>query len=190
MKRLCLIPLQRASGGLAHFAVPFSYASPALVVSRRQESSVHRPVNGSAEASRSPQKPSAAGATQGAPELDAEAAEQVQVARELGEQVFSENTEILKKVAFRGLRALCVCAVGVAAFLWAMKKKRQELEANASPTAEAALAADADLEDDPTKRYLQEMRSLGFDVDTLEEELEKERSAKLFDSQKVAGRLS
>lgn len=39
----------------------------------------------------------------------------------------------------------------------------------------AALEAE---EEDVTQRYLEEMRGLGFDVDTLEEELELERLAK------------
>ncbi|AYU83061.1 conserved hypothetical protein [Leishmania infantum JPCM5] len=190
MQRFCLSALRRSSaGGVARLAVPFSHASPALVVPRREASSLESPATGSAEASRSPAKPSAAGATQAAPELDAEAAEQVRLAQELGEQAFSENTEILKKVAFRGLRAFVMCAVGVAAFMWAMKKKKRERQADALPGVEAPRAAHAEGHDDPTQRYLQEMRGLGFDVETLEEELEYERVAKAADSQKLAGRL-
>lgn len=105
-----------------------------------------------------------------APELDAKAAEQVRLAQDIGEQAFGENTEILKQIGYRGLRAFVVCVVGLSAFMWAMKKKKAELAAQ-----EAAKADD----DDPTQRYLEEMRGLGFDVDTLEEELEQERVAKL-----------
>jgi nitrogen fixation-related uncharacterized protein len=106
-----------------------------------------------------------------APELDAKAAAQVRLARDMGEQAFGENTEILKVIGYRGLRAFVVCAIGLGAFMWAMKKKKAELAAG------EANATDDD--EDPTQRYLEEMRSLGFDVDTLEEELEQERLAKL-----------
>lgn len=114
----------------------------------------------------------------------------MRLAQELGEQVFSENTEILKNIAVRGLRAFVMCAVGVAAFMWAMKKKRQERQVNVLPAVDAPRSAHAQGHDDPTQRYLQEMRGLGFDVETLEEELEHERAAKVADSQKLAGRLS
>lgn len=109
----------------------------------------------------------------GAPELDAEAAEQVRLAQQIGEEAFGENTAILKQVGYRGLRAFLVCAVGLGAFAWAMKRKKKELAAE-----EAGKAGTAVDEEDPTQRYLEEMRSLGFDVDTLEEELEQERAAK------------
>lgn len=106
--------------------------------------------------------------------MDAKAAEQVRLAQDIGEEAFGENTAILKQVGYRGLRAFVVCAVGLGAFAWAMKRKKRELAAE-----EAAKTGAAEGEDDPTQRYLEEMRSLGFDVDTLEEELEQERVAKL-----------
>lgn len=131
-----------------------------------------------AAASAAPSSTSSSSAAQAKPELDAEAAEQVRLAQELGEQAFGENTAILKQVAMRGLRAFVVCGVGMGAFVWAKRRKQRELEVTEAPTGAAGAAqAEAD-EEDPTQRYLEEMRGLGFDVDTLEEELEQERLAK------------
>ncbi|KAG5491135.1 hypothetical protein JIQ42_01030 [Leishmania sp. Namibia] len=189
MRRLCSNALRCSSAGcVAHLAVPGVLPSPTVEVPRREGSSSVPPANESAEATRSPAEPLATGAALAAPDLDAKAAEQVRVARELGEQAFGENTEILKKVAARGLRAFLVCAVGMAAFMWAMKKRKQELMANATPAGSAADGALAEEEDGPTQRYLQEMRGLGFDVDTLEEELKLERLAKAAASQQGARR--
>lgn len=109
-----------------------------------------------------------------APELDAKAAEQVRLAQDIGEEAFGENTAILKQVGYRGLRAFVVCAIGMGTFMWAMKKKKRELA-----DSKVGKAGSAEEDEDPTQRYLEEMRSLGFDVDTLEEELEQERAAKL-----------
>lgn len=144
-----------------------------MFISRRGSSSAvppSTPVRPPTTAGRAHSDASAHEAQAMAPELDAKAAEQVRLAQDIGEQAFGENTEILKQIGYRGLRAFVVCVVGLSAFMWAMKKKKAELAAQ-----EAAKADD----DDPTQRYLEEMRGLGFDVDTLEEELEQERVAKL-----------
>jgi uncharacterized protein (UPF0335 family) len=100
--------------------------------------------------------------------LDAETLEKLRIADEIGEKAFEENTEILKKMMLRGLRALVVGIFGFVTFAIAMKRRRR-LE-------EESKTVDDDAED-PTQRYLQEMRSLGFDVDTLEEELETEKKS-------------
>ncbi|KAG5467378.1 hypothetical protein CUR178_01021 [Leishmania enriettii] len=179
MRRLRSNALRCYSAGCAaRLGVPCVLPSPTVEVPRREGSSSVPPANESAEPTCSPAEPFATGAAPAAPDLDAKAAEQVRVARELGEQAFGENTEILKKVAARGLRAFLVCAVGMAAFMWAMKKRTQEFMANTSTAGPAADGALVEEEDGPTQRYLQEMRGLGFDVDTLEEELKLERLAK------------
>lgn len=99
--------------------------------------------------------------------LDAEAIEKLKIAEEIGEKAFEENTEILKKIVFRGLRAMFVGVIGLVAFSLAMKrKKRLEDEAHEK----------SNPSEDPTQRYLQEMRGLGFDVDGLEEELAKQKA--------------
>ncbi|KAG5466838.1 hypothetical protein LSCM1_01015 [Leishmania martiniquensis] len=165
------------AGGAARLAAPCVQASPALVVPRRERSSFVPSADGSAGATCSPAEHVTAGAARDTPELDRRAAEEVRVAQELGEQAFGENTEILKKVAVRGLRAFFVCAVGVVVLMWTMKKRKQELVTNVQPADGAASGALAEEADDPTQRYLQEMRGLGFDVDTLEEELKQERLA-------------
>ncbi|KAH8613676.1 hypothetical protein ERJ75_000775600 [Trypanosoma vivax] len=96
------------------------------------------------------------------PPLDERARADAKVVQSIGEKVFEDNTRILRSLAWRGARAFIVCGVGVACFAYAMGRRRQE-----------ALEA----EEDPTRRYLEEMRGLGFDVDTLEEELSTERVA-------------
>lgn len=103
--------------------------------------------------------------------LDEKTAEQLRIAMEIGEEGFEENVAILKQLALRGLRALVVCAVGVGTFWYAVRRRR-EAERKLKEKVEEGW------EEDPTQRYLEEMRSLGFDVDTLEEELEAERTAK------------
>ncbi|AIO01869.1 hypothetical protein LPMP_342430 [Leishmania panamensis] len=179
MQRLSSNALRRSSAGCsAWLAVSGLRTTRLVLVPRREVSSSAPPANGSAESIRSPPELSVADATQGAPELDTRAAEEVRLAQDLGEQAFGENTEILKKVAARGLRSFVVCAVGLGVFTWAMKKKKRELEATAPPAVEAAGDAHAERDEDPTQRYLHEMRGLGFDVDTLEEELEHEQRAK------------
>lgn len=101
--------------------------------------------------------------------LDAATIEKLKVAEEIGEKAFEENTEILKKMMLRGLRALLVGIVGFVAFAVAMKRRRR-IEENEKQLVD-------DNGEDPTQRYLEEMRSLGFDVDGLEEELEAERKS-------------
>lgn len=132
--------------------------------------------------------------------VDAEAREQIKIAQEIGEENFEANTKILKQVATRGLRSFLVAAVGLGAFGFAIKRRRMQLEKEKEEAAarsegdgkgdtgaddddvvaERAVLAlirsgDQKRADDPTERYLEEMRGLGFDVDTLEEELENER---------------
>lgn len=113
--------------------------------------------------------------TTGAPQvpdltLDAATIEKLKIADEIGEKAFEENTEILKRMMLRGLRALVIGIFGFVAFSVAMKRRRR-LEEDKLPKDES--------DEDPTQRYLQEMRSLGFDVDTLEEELESEKKSKV-----------
>ncbi|KAG5492675.1 hypothetical protein JKF63_01254 [Porcisia hertigi] len=179
MQRFCMALVRGPYvGRVAQPAAPSIQTSPVFVAPLRAASSSMPPAHGPAETIHSTTETSAAGATQAVPHLDPEAAEQVRIVKELGEQAFGENTDILKKVAFRGLRSFVVCAVGMIAFMWAMKKKRRELEASARPAVEADSGLQAAEDGDPTRRYLQEMRELGFDVDTLEAELEQERLAK------------
>ncbi|KPI90256.1 hypothetical protein ABL78_0638 [Leptomonas seymouri] len=150
-RRVCWCAATLASYRLSSSKVPPSVRPPTVASAAHVDAS-------SREASKAAQ-PSV-------PELDAKAAEQVRLAQEMGEEAFGENTEILSQVGYRGLRAFVVCAIGMSALMLAMKKKKAEL-------------ATEEADDDPTQRYLEEMRSLGFDVDTLEEELEQERVAKL-----------
>ncbi|CUI15167.1 membrane-associated protein, putative [Bodo saltans] len=100
--------------------------------------------------------------------LDAATIEKLKIAEEIGEKAFEENTEILKKMMLRGLRALVIGIIGFVTFSVAMKRRRRLEEASKA----------VDDAEDPTLRYLEEMRSLGFDVDTLEEELEAEKKSK------------
>lgn len=100
--------------------------------------------------------------------LDAETIEKLRVAEEIGEKAFEENTEILKKMMLRGLRALVVGIGGFVAFTAARKRR-----ARIDDAANAAVEPD----DDPTQKYLNEMRSLGFDVDGLEDELANEKKS-------------
>ena len=85
----------------------------------------------------------------------------------MGDAAFEENTRILKKIMLRGLRSICVVGVGLVAFNVAMKRKKAQLEREKEPAAPG--------DDDPTQRYLNEMRSIGFDVDGLEEEIAAQR---------------
>ncbi|CAD2216778.1 hypothetical protein AGDE_03066 [Angomonas deanei] len=94
---------------------------------------------------------------------DQRTAEEIRISQEIGKEAFEENTLILKSLAMRGLRAFLICAIGLGAFTIAMKRKKKEQEEVAAKALKP--------EDDPTARYLEEMRGLGFDVDTLEEEL-------------------
>lgn len=107
-------------------------------------------------------------ASSAAHKLDAATLEKLRIAEEIGDKAFEENTEILKKVMLRGLRALVIGIVGFVTFSVAMKRrKRAEEQASSGKN-----------DDDPTARYLEEMRSLGFDVDGLEEELAHEKHQK------------
>jgi hypothetical protein len=99
-------------------------------------------------------------------ELDPATIEKLKVAEAIGEAAFEENTEILKKMMLRGLRALVIGILGFVTFSVAMKKRRRREEEEANRTSD---------DEDPTLRYLEEMRGLGFDVDGLEEELEAEK---------------
>ncbi|KAK7195714.1 hypothetical protein NESM_000501700 [Novymonas esmeraldas] len=187
MQRVCGSALRCVRvGGVAQSTASLPHTCLPWTASRRASSSSVPPSGGSAAVQSSSATP-AAGTAHATPELDAEAAEQVRLAKELGEQAFGENTAILKKVALRGLRAFMVCAVGMAAFMWAAKRKKRELAASPAPAAQASAATAAAEEEDPTQRYLEEMRGLGFDVDTLEEELENERQAKAAASQRETG---
>lgn len=109
--------------------------------------------------------------------VDSKVAEQIKLADEIGENAFEKNTGILKQLAMRGLRAFVVCMAGLAAFSLTLKRKKRLLESEEQLTETASADAAVDLED-PTQRYLEEMRGLGFDVDTLEEELQIERQVK------------
>ncbi|KPA86238.1 hypothetical protein ABB37_00471 [Leptomonas pyrrhocoris] len=135
--------------------------------------SVHPPTAASTADVNAPSTAKMKAAPSSTPQLDAKAAEQVRLAHDIGEQAFGENTKILTQIAYRGLRAFVVCAIGMGAFMWAMKRKKAELAAEETAT------GSAEKDEDPTQRYLEEMRSMGFDVDTLEEELEQTRVAKM-----------
>ncbi|ORC92216.1 uncharacterized protein TM35_000044300 [Trypanosoma theileri] len=100
--------------------------------------------------------------------VDKRTLENMKIAEKIGAESFEENTQILRKMAWRGVRAFLVCGFGVAAFGYAMRRRRMYEEMKRAQA----------LEEEPTQRYLEEMRGLGFDVDTLEEELEAERRAK------------
>lgn len=170
-QQVCVLPVvMHTTRRCASSKVPPTVRPPTAAAASATSAAPH------ANSSSAAATPEAAQAS--APELDAKAAEQVRLAQEIGEQAFGENTEILKQVGYRGLRAFVVCAVGMGAFMWAMKKKKAELAAGEAGAASGA-GAGAEEDDDPTQRYLEEMRSLGFDVDTLEEELEQERVSKL-----------
>ncbi|KEG10926.1 hypothetical protein DQ04_03151110 [Trypanosoma grayi] len=101
--------------------------------------------------------------------LDERTLQNMRIAEKIGTESFEENTQILRRISWRGLRAFLVCGTGLAAFGYAMRRRR-----NLQEELQRAQA----LDDDPTQRYLEEMRGLGFDVDTLEEELEAERKVK------------
>ncbi|KAF8284366.1 hypothetical protein TcYC6_0068650 [Trypanosoma cruzi] len=103
------------------------------------------------------------------PSLDERTLQNMRIAKKIGAETFEENTAILRRMAWRGARAFIVCGVGMAAFGYAMRRRRQQ------QLQQEGLRERERLEDDPTARYLEEMRGLGFDVDTLEEELEAER---------------
>jgi hypothetical protein len=98
--------------------------------------------------------------------MDAATRAKIETVKSLGDQTFDENTRILKKMMLRGLRAFAVVGVGLFAFNIAMKRKKAQRMLE-----EAAAAESAGDSDDPTLRYLAEMRSIGFDVDGLEEEI-------------------
>ncbi|ESL11483.1 hypothetical protein TRSC58_00765 [Trypanosoma rangeli SC58] len=102
------------------------------------------------------------------PTLDERTMQNMRIAEKIGAKTFEENTTILRRVAWRGARAFVVCAIGMAAFAYAMRRRRQQLQ-------QEELRKRGRLEEDSTARYLEEMRGLGFDVDALEEELEAER---------------
>ena len=78
--------------------------------------------------------------------------------RNIGERAFDENHDILRRVLLRGARSFVVGAVGIIAFSVSLKWKRDQLEKER-------------IIDDPTHRYLSEMRSIGFDVDELEDQI-------------------
>lgn len=94
--------------------------------------------------------------------LDERTRQNMRIAEKIGSECFEQNTQILRGLAWRGLRAFFVFGGGVAAFAYAMRRQRSRKEA-------------VDASGDPTQRYLEEMRGLGFDVDTVEEELEVSR---------------
>ncbi|RNF11797.1 uncharacterized protein Tco025E_06610 [Trypanosoma conorhini] len=102
--------------------------------------------------------------------LDEHTMQNMRIAEKMGAKTFEENTSILRRVAWRGARAFVVCGIGMAAFGYAMRRRRLQLQQE-EPRKRGKL------EEDSTARYLEEMRGLGFDVDTLEEELEAERRA-------------
>ncbi|KAH9601683.1 hypothetical protein LSM04_005920 [Trypanosoma melophagium] len=102
------------------------------------------------------------------PRVDERTLENMKIAEKIGAESFEENTKILRKMAWRGARAFLVCGFGVAAFGYAMRRRRMHEE----------MKRVQELEEGPTQRYLEEMRGLGFDVDTLEEELGAERKAR------------
>ena len=122
-------------------------------------------------------QPNAEGTTTGQiPEitLDAETKEKLRIVEQIGEQAFEENTEILKKIMLRGLRALVIGGFGFVAFAVAMKRqKRRQQEQDEA----AEHLANGTKPEDPTQRYLAEMRALGFDVDGLEDDIANNKKA-------------
>lgn len=98
--------------------------------------------------------------------LDDETVAKLKAAESIGEEAFSENVEILKRLMLRGLRAVTIGVVGFVAFSIAMRRRARNQE-------------QSEVTEDATERYLEEMRSLGFDVDGLEEEVEAERKMRL-----------
>lgn len=107
--------------------------------------------------------------------LDAETKEKLRIVEQIGEQAFDENTEILKKIMLRGLRALVIGGFGFVAFAVAMKRQKRRQQEQAE---EAEHLANGTKPEDPTERYLAEMRALGFDVDGLEDEIAEKNKKK------------
>lgn len=103
------------------------------------------------------------------PLVDATSEAKMKVAQELGVEAFEENTRILKRLGLRALRSFAVVGTGLVAFNIALKRKKRLEDAKHVDEQQIAV-------DDPTTRYLTEMRSLGFDVDTLEEDIAKSKS--------------
>jgi hypothetical protein len=110
--------------------------------------------------------------------VDAATAEKMKIAESIGQESFEENTQLLKDLALRGLRAFVLAIIGLSMFTFAKKRKRRQLEEEeAAAKKEQGLSDD---DDDPTARYLKEMGSIGFDVEGLEKSIaeEKEKNKK------------
>eukprot|EP00656_Telonema_subtile_P047536 TRINITY_DN54654_c0_g1_i1.p2 TRINITY_DN54654_c0_g1~~TRINITY_DN54654_c0_g1_i1.p2 ORF type:complete len:103 (+),score=19.11 TRINITY_DN54654_c0_g1_i1:121-429(+) len=87
----------------------------------------------------------------------------------MGNEAFTENQDILRKLALRGLRSMVLVCFGMVAFFIALRRKRNrdrlyDEEHGLLPK------EDEDEPEDPTQRYLREMGGLGFDVEGGEEE--------------------
>ena len=138
------------------------------------------------------QSGTAAGKARGKSALDAAAEAELQarlkVTQSMSDAEFAENTQILKRLGLRGLRAVVICAVGGAAYLGAARKKRREAAAAAAGDDDVSSVSDAELAaadraaqeavalsadgkaDGPTARYLREMTEVGWDVEGQEKE--------------------
>lgn len=108
--------------------------------------------------------------------MNSRSAQDFETALKFGDADFEENTQVLKTIALRGLRSFVICGAGIAVFMLATRR-RKNAESNVSSPSSHSTASSDFQELDATERYLEEMRSLGFDVDTLEEELAQERAA-------------
>ena len=104
--------------------------------------------------------------------LDAESARKIKIAEAIGTEGFEENTNVLKKMSLRGLRAVFVVGVGLVVFNYAFKRKKRQL----AEQEEAERIASGG--EDPTARYLAEMEGLGFDVKGHENDLAKKSDKK------------
>lgn len=96
-------------------------------------------------------------------ELTPEARRKIEIMKEIGDEAFEENTKVIKNIALRGMRSGLIIVVGVVAFMISLRKKKRRDAAFDAEEEEKKKAAEAAM--DPTQRYLQEMGSIGFDVE-------------------------
>jgi len=100
--------------------------------------------------------------------LDAKARDTLKTAGAINEAAFEENIGILRKIGARGFRSMAIFGLGAGALIYAMRRRAASAEAELTKSPSPQ-------EQNPTERYLNEMRGLGFDVDGHEETIAKSK---------------
>ena len=102
--------------------------------------------------------------------MDAETKAKIKVVNDMGNEAFTENQEILRNLALRGLRSMVLVCFGMVAFFIALRRKRNRDRLYDEEHGLLPKEDDDQEPEDPTQRYLREMGGLGFDVEGGEEE--------------------